>query len=168
MNFILNWFGPKKAHSTTRCEKYNKKNYYNINGSEYIFDAIGLEEFLSNFNKPPYEIMICEGYLARKNILHPESKPEYFHRWFKMKRTNRKETEYSHIHHKNGNINDNRLKNLVFETPENHYELHIKRKAHKTFCEKFLAEHPEQYKWMSLEWKKFWNKVKDKELMPKH
>ena len=137
----------------------NKFLYVEIIGQEFIFDKIGLKLFKEEFSTPSFKIIIdSEGYLARKNLYHPDWNPQYFHRWLKVKRTSKKSIQTSgiHVHHKNGKVNDNRIRNLIFVNEFKHHELHKSKKAHKTFCKKFYENEPNvDPQLCSWAWRKF-------------
>jgi hypothetical protein len=137
----------------------NKFIYVEILGHEFVFDRIGLNLFKEEFSTPSFEIIIDEdGYLARQNKYHPEWKPQYFHRWLKYKRTSKKNPEKQgiHVHHKNENVKDNRIRNLIFVDELEHWDIHKKKKAYKTFCEKFYENEPDADPQLcSWAWRKF-------------
>jgi len=119
---------------------------YEIQGNDFIFDKVGLKLFMEEFSTESFEIIIdSQGYLTRKNLYHPDWNPQYFHRWLKLKRTSRKDIEPSEVqvHHNNGKINDNRMRNLVFVGKFEHHNLHRVKKAYKTFCKKFYGDNPD-------------------------
>lgn len=136
----------------------NKFLYVDILGNEFIFDRIGLKLFNEEFKTSSFKIVIDDGYLARQNLLHPDWPPQYFHRWLKFKRTSKKnqETKGIHVHHKNGNVQDNRIRNLVFKNEYEHHEIHKTKKAYKTFCQKFYEDNPDADPQLcSWSWSKF-------------
>jgi hypothetical protein len=131
-----------------------------IEGEEFIFDTKGYKLFLEEFNADGFYIIIHQGYLARKNELHEEWDPQYFHRWLKLVRTSQKniDSKKCHVHHNNLNIRDNRLKNLIFVHKEYHHIIHKKKKAYQTYKRKFLENDPEA---TPQKINYFWNKFKE-------
>ena len=112
--------------------------------------------YLEEFVHPSFEIIIVDGYLARDNKFN-DWKPQFFHRWLKLKRTKKDMSNPNfQVHHHNGNTKDNRIKNLKLIDGERHHDLHKKKMAYKTYKEKFYGNNPDaDPQLMNWHWAKF-------------
>lgn len=113
------------------------KDFLNIQIGElggFIFDSETYEIFKSSFFCGTFEIIVENGYLARKN----KNKVEFFHR-FLMDDELWIIGKINHVHHINGDKKDNRRKNLQIISKEEHFAQHDKErydKAYQTWMDK--------------------------------
>lgn len=76
------------------------------------------------------------------------------HRYFMELKLGRKLKKTEHVHHINGNPEDNRLINLKLMTPKEHARLHNSKRTYKRGYKMKLT--PEQHKSRSESKKKYW------------
>lgn len=120
-----------------------------VDGTSFTFDKKGIKLFLNEFILGNTEITTNQGYLVKIR----NDKMCSFHKWFKLygKNVNWDDIE---VHHRNGDITDNRGINLRMMTKKEHQGFHANRKemnrrkahissAYKTYKEKFLMNDPD-------------------------
>jgi len=98
-----------------------------VSHQEFIFDEEGARLFDEEFNNRPsfYDVITYNEYLARrdKNTKYIE----FFHIWFYKRKKGL--LDGKEIHHINTNGKDNRLRNLIKLSKEDHKRLHDFQKA---------------------------------------
>jgi hypothetical protein len=132
-------------------EDFNGKKTYqvNVNYTTFVFDKKGIKLFLDKFIIGASEVTTEEGYLVRIK----EGKTCSFHKYYKLYGTGYDWTEVA-IHHRNGDITDNRAINLRIMGKNEHSEFHTERReknrhrarissAYQTYKEKYLESNPD-------------------------
>ncbi len=121
------------------------------------FDEETEKLLFTQFGKPPYKLILENGYLARKN----NEKMEFFHR-FVMKEELEAKGNHLHVHHKDGNKLNNKKENLELIEKEKHFQHHPSQKynrSYSTWCEKVYGnswdnDHYEEFdEWLEEKWR---------------
>ena len=101
-----------------------------------LCDSTAFDFYVNFYDPKKYDIVIVEGYLARKRkdgkLFRTGNAYEFFHRFFFRDELNQltcDERKKIHIHHKNGIKLDNRCINLKMMDGKAHFKLHKDRWA---------------------------------------